>query len=80
MLFALHIAISMLGLDIVNRGDQIMLNTYGDHTSYNESTDTATMSFWLRDALESAKQRDPVDAINDAEYLLLTLKEFYGIK
>jgi len=57
-----------------------MLNTYGDHTSYNESTDTATMSFWLRDALESAKQRDPVDAINDAEYLLLTLKEFYGIK
>lgn len=44
------------------------------------STDTATMSYWLRDALKTAKQRDPIDAVNDAEYLLETLKEFYGIK
>jgi hypothetical protein len=31
------------------------------------------VSFWLRDALLSALQRDPVDAANDAEVLFAVL-------
>ena len=31
-------------------------------------------SYWLRDALKSALQRDPVDAANDAEFLALVLQ------
>ena len=31
-------------------------------------------SFWLRDALRTACLRDPVDAVQDAEYLLAVLK------
>lgn len=32
-------------------------------------------SFWLKNALRSALNRDPVDALNDAELLVVTLKE-----
>ena len=32
-------------------------------------------SFWLKDALRSAKARDPVDAANDAEVLFRLLDE-----
>lgn len=35
--------------------------------------DSAT-SYWLRDALRSALDRDPVDAVNDAELLLTMLQ------
>jgi len=31
-------------------------------------------SYWLKDALKSAMQRDPVDALNDAEALASALK------
>lgn len=34
-----------------------------------------TTSDWLRSALSSALDRDPVDALNDAELLASTLKE-----
>lgn len=33
-----------------------------------------TVSFWLQDALRSARQRDPVDAVRDAELLLGALR------
>jgi hypothetical protein len=33
------------------------------------------VSFWLRDALLSALQRDPVDAANDAEVLFAVLNK-----
>ena len=32
-------------------------------------------SFWLKDALRSALQRDPVDAANDAEVLATLLRD-----
>lgn len=31
-------------------------------------------SFWLRDAINAALKRDPVDALNDAEVLVAVLK------
>ncbi|MBS4019988.1 MAG: hypothetical protein KGZ68_17335 [Dechloromonas sp.] len=37
-------------------------------------TDPST-SFWLRDALRTASQRDPVDALNDAECLRAVLQQ-----
>ena len=36
------------------------------------ATDRST-SYWLRDALISALERDPVDSANDAEYLAFIL-------
>lgn len=36
-------------------------------------TTDPTASDWLRNALESALERDPVDAVNDAQFLLATL-------
>ncbi|HSG21509.1 MAG TPA: hypothetical protein VLA64_00975 [Azonexus sp.] len=45
--------------------------------SYNEEIERLVsdpgVSFWLRDALLSALQRDPVDAANDAEMLFAVL-------
>lgn len=35
---------------------------------------TFTLSIWLGEAMRSAKQRDPVDAVRDAELLLGALK------
>lgn len=32
-------------------------------------------SFWLKEQLSNTKRRDPVDALNDAEALVLVLKE-----
>lgn len=34
----------------------------------------AGMSYWLRDALRAAVARDPVDAVDDAELLLVLLQ------
>jgi hypothetical protein len=34
---------------------------------------SASASFWLKDALRAALQRDPVDAANDAELLAAVL-------
>jgi hypothetical protein len=35
----------------------------------------ASASRWVKDALSSALERDPVDALNDAEILILALRE-----
>ncbi len=40
--------------------------------AYAVMTDPAA-SDWLKNALESAIERDPVDAVNDAQFLLITL-------
>ena len=32
-------------------------------------------SFWIKNQLEVTKQRDPVDALNDAELLVAILKQ-----
>ena len=32
-------------------------------------------SYWLKDAVRSAIDRDPVDALNDAEALVLALRD-----
>ncbi len=37
--------------------------------------DDPAASFWLKNALRSALDRDPVDALNDAELLVVALKE-----
>ncbi len=37
--------------------------------------DDPATSFWLKNALRSALNRDPVDALNDAEVLVVALKE-----
>jgi len=37
--------------------------------------DDLAASFWLKNALRSALNRDPVDALNDAEVLVVALKE-----
>lgn len=37
--------------------------------------DDPAASFWLKNALRSALDRDPVDALNDAEWLVVALKE-----
>jgi hypothetical protein len=37
--------------------------------------DDPAASFWLKNALQSALNRDPVDALNDAEVLVVVLKE-----
>lgn len=37
--------------------------------------DDPAASFWLKNALRSALDRDPVDASNDAELLVVALKE-----
>lgn len=37
--------------------------------------DDPAASFWLKNALRSALDRDPVDALNDAEVLVVALKE-----
>ena len=35
----------------------------------------STASFWLKNALQSALSRDPLDAVNDAEILVIALRE-----
>jgi len=37
--------------------------------------DDPAASFWLKNALRSALNRDPVDALHDAELLVVALKE-----
>lgn len=37
--------------------------------------DDLAASFWLKNALQAALNRDPVDALNDAELLVVALKE-----
>ncbi|AIW22497.1 hypothetical protein F0267_28295 [Vibrio coralliilyticus] len=32
-------------------------------------------SFWIKKQLEATKQRDPIDALNDAELLVAILKQ-----
>ena len=51
------------------------MNTYTETSGFDADTDTASMSFWLRDAIRSLKGRDPVDALNDAEVLLVVITE-----
>lgn len=34
-----------------------------------------TASFWLKNALQSALSRDPLDAVRDAEVLVIALRE-----
>lgn len=41
----------------------------------NKVIEDPAVHFWLRDALVTALTKDPVDALNDAEYLYLLLKE-----
>jgi len=36
-----------------------------------------TASYWLKDAIETAYKRDPIDAMNDARRLLKMLVERY---
>lgn len=38
-------------------------------------TTDPSASYWLKDSLKAALQRDPVDALNDAEALALALKD-----
>ncbi|MEI8659300.1 hypothetical protein [Vibrio sp. Hal054] len=38
------------------------------------ANDAAT-SFWFREQVENTKQRDPIDALRDAETLVSVLKE-----
>ena len=35
-------------------------------------------SYWLKNAVKDALQRDPIDAIADAEALVALLREVYG--
>lgn len=37
--------------------------------------DDPAASFWLKNTLRSALDRDPVDALNDSELLVVALKE-----
>lgn len=37
--------------------------------------DDFATSFWLKHALDGALERDPVDAVNDAEILLRVLRD-----
>ena len=41
--------------------------------------DDPCASFWIKNALRSALERDPVDALNDAEVLVNILQENLGI-
>jgi hypothetical protein len=36
-----------------------------------------TISFWLKDAIKTAYERDPVDALRDARWLLKMLGDRY---
>ena len=40
----------------------------------DELLNNPSVSFWLKDALTTALNRDPVDALNDAELLTEALK------
>lgn len=40
-----------------------------------EIRNDADASYWLKSALDSALQRDPVDAVADAEVLVMALRE-----
>jgi hypothetical protein len=35
------------------------------------------MSYWLKDAIKTAYERDPVEALHDAHWLLKMLRERY---
>jgi len=41
----------------------------------NPMTNDPTISYWLKEQLEIAQKRDPLDALNDAEMLVSILKE-----
>jgi hypothetical protein len=41
----------------------------------DEIPNDATASYWLKAALSSALRRDPVDAVTDAEVLVMALRE-----
>ncbi|SJM95978.1 hypothetical protein [Crenothrix polyspora] len=40
-----------------------------------EIRNDAAASYWLKAALDSALKRDPVDAVTDAEVLVMALRE-----
>lgn len=41
--------------------------------------DSPAASYWLKSALEDALKRDPVDSLNDAEYLVDLLSERFNL-
>lgn len=41
--------------------------------------DSHAASYWLKAALKDALKRDPVDALNDAEYLVDLLNERFNL-
>ena len=43
----------------------------------NEILEDPGVSYWLKDAIKTAYQRDPVDALHDARRLLKILAERY---
>ena len=43
----------------------------------NEILADPSISYWLKDALKTAYERDPVDALHDAHWLLKMLGERY---
>jgi hypothetical protein len=43
----------------------------------NEILEDPGMSYWLKDAIKTAYERDPVDALHDARRLLKMLAERY---
>ena len=43
----------------------------------NEILDDPGISYWLKDAIKTAYERDPVDALHDAHRLLKMLGERY---
>lgn len=46
--------------------------------SYDEILQSQDVSYWLKDAIKAAMQRDPVDALNDAELLVKVLRRRVG--
>ena len=45
------------------------------HSKVEELLRCPTTSYWLQDALRSALDRDPVDALHDAQTLVAHLRE-----
>jgi hypothetical protein len=43
----------------------------------NEILEDPAVSYWLKDAIKAAYERDPVDALRDARRLLKMLAERY---
>ena len=46
-----------------------------DMRTENEILNDPAMSYWLKDAIKKSEQRDIVDALNDAEFLVGYLRQ-----